>query len=56
MDVPPVRTLIFPLTLSVPLFCVQGVEVIPGELTYDPPEFFEGHGPSSANPGVMSFS
>lgn len=28
-------------------------EVIPGELFYDPPEFFVGHGPSSANPGVI---
>jgi hypothetical protein len=47
------RTLILPFVLSLLLCCAQAVEIIPGQLSYDPPEFFEGHGPSSANPGVI---
>jgi hypothetical protein len=48
-----VRTLILPFILSVPLLYAQAVEIIPGELSYEPPEFFNGYGPSSANPGVI---
>ncbi len=47
------KILLLPFILSVPLCCAQAVEIIPGELSYDPPEFFEGHGPSSVNPGVI---
>lgn len=47
------RTLTLPFILSVLLCCAQAVEIIPGQLSYDPPEFFEGHGPSSTDPGVI---
>jgi hypothetical protein len=49
----PMKTCFLALALCVPLFCARAEDVLPAEMSYDPPEGYVAVGPSSADPGVV---